>query len=126
LAPARKQFQQDLVQLADHPGVVLPDPPAAIDQQPQHLQGLVADDFSQPSHADPDQGDGVRVGVAGLAALPSGIDRILADNFAGTSTTCSPASRSRNTKCRGMFPRFSGLAGAVFSRCRFRASGPAR
>ena len=50
---AKQEFQQELVQLADHPGVVLPDPAAPVGQQPQHLKGLVVDDFPQPGHADP-------------------------------------------------------------------------
>ena len=60
------------MQLGDHPGVVLAQGPAPVDQHPQHGQLLVVDDRPQPGHPDPDQGDGVRVRGVGLAALPGG------------------------------------------------------
>ncbi len=62
------------MQLAHHPGVVLAQAAAPVDQQAQHLQGLVVGDGAQPAHADADQGDGVGVGVVGLAALAGGED----------------------------------------------------
>ncbi len=45
---------------------------APVDQQSQHLQLFVGDDRPQSAHAGADQGDGVRVGGVGLAALSGG------------------------------------------------------
>ena len=69
LRPAGDQLQQQVVQLADHPGVVLTQRPAPVDQHPQHRELLVVDHRSQPGHPGPDQGDRVGVGGVGLAAL---------------------------------------------------------
>ena len=38
LRPARDQLEQQVVQLADHPGVVLTQRPASVDQDPQHAR----------------------------------------------------------------------------------------
>jgi hypothetical protein len=59
-----------VVQLRHHPGVVLPERPAPVGQHPQDGELLVVDDRSQAGHPGADQGDGVRVGGVGLAALP--------------------------------------------------------
>ena len=69
LRPAWDQLEQQLVQLGDHPGVVLTQRPAPVDQDPQHRELLVVDDRTQPGHPGPDQGDRVGVGGVGLAAL---------------------------------------------------------
>jgi len=61
-----------LVQLGSHPGVVLAQGAATVDQQTQHGQLLVIDHRPQPGHPGADQGDGVRVGGVGLAALTGG------------------------------------------------------
>ena len=61
-----------MVQLADHPGVVLAQGPASVGQDPQHRQLGLVEDRAQAGHAGADQGDGVRVGGVGLAALPGG------------------------------------------------------
>ena len=74
LRPAGDQLQQQLVQLGDHPGVVLAQGAAPVDQDPQHRQLLVVDHRPQPGHPGADQRDGVRVGGVGLAALPGGED----------------------------------------------------
>ena len=70
LRPARDQLQQQLVQLGDHPGVVLTERAAAVDQDPQHGELFVVDHRPQPGHPGADQRDRVRVGGVGLAALP--------------------------------------------------------
>ncbi len=69
LRPARDQLQQQPMQLGDHPGVVLAEGAATVDQQPQHRQLLVVDDRAQPGHPGADQRDRMRVGRVGLAAL---------------------------------------------------------
>jgi hypothetical protein len=74
LAPPRDQLKQQLVQLGDHPGVVLAQRAASVDQDPQHRELLVVDHRPQSSHASADQGDGVGIGGVGLAALPGGED----------------------------------------------------
>ena len=84
------------MQLRCHPGVVLPQGPAPVDQHPQHGELLVVDDGAQPGHPDPDQSDGVCVCGVGLAALPGGEHRTRADSRGGTSMTCSPSASSRN------------------------------
>ena len=58
--------------LGDHPGVVLAQRAAPVDQHSQHRELLVVDYRAQPGHPGADQGDGVRVGGIGLAALPGG------------------------------------------------------
>jgi hypothetical protein len=60
------------VQLGDHPGVVLAQGTAPVDQDPQHRELLVVDHRTQTGHPGADQGDRVRVGGVGLAALPGG------------------------------------------------------
>ena len=57
------------MQLGDHPGVVLTQGPAAVDQDPQHRELLVVDHRTQPGHPGADQRDRVGVGGVGLAAL---------------------------------------------------------
>ena len=59
-----------MMQLGDHPGVVLTEGAAPVDQDPQQRELLVVDHRPQPGHPGPDQGHGVRVGGVGLAALP--------------------------------------------------------
>ena len=60
--------------LGDHPGVVLAQGAAPVDQHPQHRQLLVGDHGSQAGDPGRDQGHGVGVGGVGLAALPGGED----------------------------------------------------
>jgi hypothetical protein len=60
------------VELGDHPGVVLTQPPAAVDQDPQHGKLLVVDHRPQPAHPGADQGDAMSVGGVGLATLTGG------------------------------------------------------
>ena len=80
----------------DTTGVVLAQGPAPVDQYPQHRQLDVIIDWPQAAHGGADQGDGVRVGGVGLAALPGGEHTgARADSFGGTSTTCSPSPTSR-------------------------------
>jgi hypothetical protein len=63
---------QRLVQLADHPDVVLAQGPAPVSQDPQHHHLLVGDHRAQPGHPGGDQRDRVRIGGVGLAALAGG------------------------------------------------------
>jgi hypothetical protein len=63
-----------VVQLTDHPGVVLGQRSAPIDQHPQHRELLVVDDRAQAGHPGADQRDRVGVGGVGLAALSGGED----------------------------------------------------
>jgi hypothetical protein len=73
-APPGMSPGQQLVQLGDHPGVVFAQRPAAVGQDPQHRQLLVIGDLAQPGHPGSGQGDRMRVGGVGLAALPGSKD----------------------------------------------------
>ena len=59
LRPARDQLQQQPVQLADHPGVVLAQGPAPVRQDPQDLKLLIPGDPAQPGHPGGGQRNGV-------------------------------------------------------------------
>ena len=63
-----------MVQLRDHAGVVLAERSAPVGQDAQHGELLVVDDRAQAGHPGANQGDRVRVGGVGLAALPGGED----------------------------------------------------
>jgi hypothetical protein len=65
LCPSRDQLQQQLVQLSHHPGVVLTEGAAPVDQNPQHGKLFIVDQRMQPCHPRADQRDRVRVGGAG-------------------------------------------------------------
>jgi hypothetical protein len=54
--------------------VVLTQRAATIDEDAQHGELLVVHDRAQPAHPGADQGDGMRVGLIGLAALTGGED----------------------------------------------------
>jgi len=69
LRPARDQLEQQLVQLTDHPGVVLTQRPTPVAQDPQYRELLVIDHLAQPGHPGPDQRHRMRVGGVGLASL---------------------------------------------------------
>lgn len=69
LRPTRDQLQQQVMQLRDHPGVVLAQGPATVGQDPEHRELLVVHDGPQPGHPDPYERDGVGVGGVGLASL---------------------------------------------------------
>ncbi len=56
-----------MVQLGDHPGVVLTERPAPVSQDAQNWELLVVDDRSQAGHPGAHERDGVRVGGVGLA-----------------------------------------------------------
>lgn len=60
------------MQLGHHPGVVLAEGAATVDQNPQQGRLLIVDQRAQPGHAGADQRDGVGVGGIGLAALAGG------------------------------------------------------
>ena len=60
------------MQLGHHPGVVLTERLASVDQDPQHRQLLIVHDRPQPGHPGAHECDRVRVGGVGLAALSSG------------------------------------------------------
>ena len=62
------------MQLRDHPGVVLAERAPPVGQDPQDDELLVVDDRAQTGHTRADEGDRVRVGGVGLAALPGGED----------------------------------------------------
>jgi hypothetical protein len=70
LRTARDELQQELVQLGDHPGVVVAERATAVDQDPQDSELFVIDHRPQSGHPGADQGDRVRIGGVGLAALP--------------------------------------------------------
>ena len=72
LAPPGNQLQQQLVQLGNHPRVVLAQRPAPVDQHAQHGQLFIIDHRSQPAQPGADQCDRVRVGGVGLTALAGG------------------------------------------------------
>jgi hypothetical protein len=93
---------QQLVQLGDHPGVVFAQRPAAAGQDPQHRQLLVIGDLAQAGHPGSGQGDRMRVGRVGLAALPGSEDAGAGRQLGGTSTTLSPPASSRLARCRPM------------------------
>jgi hypothetical protein len=69
LGPAGDELQQQVVQLGDHPGVVLAQAATTVDHDPQHRELLVVGHRPQAGHPGPDQGDQVRVGGVGLASL---------------------------------------------------------
>jgi hypothetical protein len=69
LGSARDEFQQELVELGGHPGVVLAERPAPVDQDPQDRELLIVDDRPQPRHSGADQCHRMGVGCVGLAAL---------------------------------------------------------
>jgi hypothetical protein len=73
-SPRPDELEQQVVQLRDHPGVVLNERPAPIGQDSQHGGLLVVDDRSQAGHAGADQCDRVRVGGVRLAAMTGGED----------------------------------------------------
>ena len=60
------------MQLGDHPGVVITEGAAAVDQDPQHRELLIVNDRPQPTHPGADQRHRVRVGGVGFAALTGG------------------------------------------------------
>jgi hypothetical protein len=66
LRPTGDELQQQVVQLGHHPGVVLTQRAAPVDQDPQHRQLLVVDDRPQAAGPGADHGAGVRVGGVGL------------------------------------------------------------
>jgi hypothetical protein len=69
LRATRDEFEEQLVQLGHHPGVVLTERAATVDQDPQQGEPLVIDHWTQPGHAGADQRDAVGVGGISLAAL---------------------------------------------------------
>ena len=73
-APPGMSSSSKLVQLSDHPGVVLAQRATAVDQDPEHGELLVVDHRTQAGHPGPDQGDRVGVGGVGLASLTRGED----------------------------------------------------
>lgn len=72
LRSAWDEFEQQLVELGGHPGVVLAEGSSPVDQDPQDGELLVVDDRPQSRHPGSDQGHGVGVGFVSLAALPGG------------------------------------------------------
>jgi hypothetical protein len=58
------------VQLGDHPGVLLTEGSTSVDQDRQDGELFVVDHRPESGHPGADQGDRVRVGGVGLAALP--------------------------------------------------------
>jgi len=57
------------MQLGHHPGVVLTQRPASVDQDPQDRELFVVDHRTKPGHPGPDQRHGVGIGDVGLASL---------------------------------------------------------
>ena len=70
LRAARDKLEEQVVQLRDHPSVVLPKGAAPVGQHAQHRELLVIDHRSQAGHPGSDERDGVRVRGVGLTALP--------------------------------------------------------
>ena len=80
-----------LVQLADHPGVVLAQGPAPVGHDAQNLQPAIAGDRVQPFAPGGGQRDRVRVRRIGLAPCPALKTLVRAGSFGGTS--CLPTPR---------------------------------
>jgi hypothetical protein len=58
---ARDELEQQVVQLRDHPGVVLAECPPPVGQHAQQVELLVVDARAQTRHAGAEQGDGRRI-----------------------------------------------------------------
>ena len=69
LRAARNELEQQLMDLGDHPVMVLTESAAAVSQDPQQVVLLVVDDRPQTVHPHRDHGDRVRIVGVGLAAL---------------------------------------------------------
>ena len=89
LRAAWDQLQEQMVQLGDHPGVVLTQGPTAVDQHPKHRELLVVHDRSQAGHPGPDRRHRMRIGGVGLAALAG-----REDPRHGGRSRCSPRPRT--------------------------------
>jgi len=72
LRPTRQEFQQESVQPVHGVGARGAELVPAIHQQPKRDQVVVGGDLPQRRGAQRDNGDGVRIGGVGLAALPGG------------------------------------------------------
>ena len=101
-APPGISTGQQLVQLADHPAVVLAQGPAPVRQHPQYRQLGVIGDPAQPGHPGGGQRDRVRIGLISLAALPGGENPRAGRQLRRHIHDLLPAATSRAAMCRPM------------------------
>ncbi|WP_238148750.1 hypothetical protein [Serinicoccus sediminis] len=91
LGSAGDELQQQAVDLGDLARVLLTEHAASVDQDPEQVELGVADDRPQAGGANPDDRDGVGVGLSVLRPLPEVTSRTRCDRRAGTSTTRPPS-----------------------------------
>jgi hypothetical protein len=87
LRTARDQLEEQLVQLGDHPGVVVAERSTAVDQDPQDGELFVVDHRPQSGHPGADQRTECASVASVLRPCPVAKTLVRADCLGGTSTT---------------------------------------